>query len=166
MPMQIPSSNTGLPPTSFPPLTGLFPVTQSHSLPTYFLPQGNLAYLTTGSSTTNTNMFLFTNSNQPLHIITPMDRHSLQFSNTHHLLTSHPGNIIQSNSLNESISFLQNKRNDSEENKQTQPMDTTKQFEEQLPFKKRRYTGKQSSVYSPMDVNHDDDEGSNESMKK
>ena len=33
-------------------------------------------------------------------------------------------------------------------------MDTSKPFEEQLPFKKRRYAGQQSSVYSPMDTNH------------
>jgi hypothetical protein len=46
-------------------------------------------------------------------------------------------------------------------------MDTNKQMEEQLPFKKRRYNaGQQSSAYSPMDVNHDDDDASNESIKK
>jgi hypothetical protein len=147
MPIQIPSStstNTGIPPASLPQLTGLFPITQSHSLPTYFLPRGNLAYLITNSNQ---------NPTQPLHIITPLNRHGLQFPNTHYSTLSY----TQTNSINESLS----------QNKQVQSMDTNnKQFDEQLPFKKRRYTGQQSSVYSPMDTNHDDDEASNESVKK
>jgi hypothetical protein len=150
MPIQIPtttSTNTGIPPTSLPQLTGIFPITQSHSLPTYFLPQGNLAYFITNSTQ---------HSTQPLHIITPLNHHSLQYPNTYY-----------SPLLNDSLLLLQNKRHDNEETKQNQPMDTNKQFEEQLPFKKRRYAGQQSSVYSPMDTNHhDDDEASNESMKK
>jgi len=149
MPIQIPSStssNTGIPPASLPHLTGLFPITQSHSLPTYFLPQANLAYFITNSNQ---------NPTRPLHIITPLNPHTLQFANTHYSAVSY----AQTNSINESLSLLQNK--------QIQSMDTNnKQFEEQLPFKKRRYTGQQSSVYSPMDINHDDDDASNESIKK
>ncbi|CAF3764395.1 unnamed protein product [Rotaria sordida] len=155
MPIRIPSStssNKGIPPASLPHLTGMSPTTQSHSLPNYFLPHPNFAYLITNSNQ---------HSTQPFHIITPLNHHSLQYPNTHYSTLSH----IQSNSINETFSSLQNKRSDSEENKQTQPMDISKQSEEQLPFKKRRHTG-QSSVYSPMDTNHDDDEASNESMKK
>jgi hypothetical protein len=150
MPIQIPSStssNTGIPPASLPQLTGLFPITQSHSLPTYFLPHTNLAYFITNSKR---------NSTQPFHIITPLNHPSLHYPYS-------TSSYIQTN---ESLHLLQNKRHDSEENKQIQPMDTNKQLEEQLPFKKRRYTGQQSSVYSPMDTNHDDDETSNESGKK
>jgi hypothetical protein len=139
MPIPIPSSNTSIPPASLPHLTGLFPITQSHSLPTYFLPQANLAYLITNSNQ---------NGGQPLHIITPINPHSLHFPHPHYSTVSY----TQTNSIHE----LQNK--------QVQPMDTNKQ---QLPFKKRRYNdGQQSSVYSPMDTNHDDDETSNESGKK
>ncbi len=140
MPIRIPSSNIAIPAASLPQLTGMFPMTQSHSLPTYFLPHGNLAYLIT-----NTNQ----NSNQPLHLITP---YSFQFPHTHYSTVS----FSQTNSSNES------------QNKQVQSMDTNKQMEEQLPFKKRRYNaGQQTSVCSPMDVNHpDDDDASNESIKK
>ncbi len=142
MPIRIPSSNIAIPAASLPHLTGMFPMTQSHSLPTYFLPHGNLAYLIT-----NTNQ----NSAQPLHLIAPLNHHSFQFPHTHYSTVS----FSQTNSLNES------------QNKQVQPMDTNKQMEEQLPFKKRRYNaGQQSSAYSPMDVNHDDDDASNESIKK
>jgi hypothetical protein len=149
MPIQIPSStssNVAIPPGSLPHLTGIFPITQSHSLPTYFLPQTNFAYFITNSNQ---------NPTQPLHIIAPLNTHTLQFANKHYSTVSY----TQTNSISDSLSLLQNK--------QIQPMDTnTKQFEEQLPFKKRRYTGQQSSVYSPMDTNHDDDDASNESVKK
>ena len=139
MPIRIPSSNIAIPAASLPQLTGMFPMTQSHSLPTYFLPHGNLAYVIT-----NTNQ----NSNQPLHLLTPLNPHSFQFPPTHFSHVPYPHNESQ--------------------NKQAQPMDTTKQMEEQLPFKKRRYNaGQQSSAYSPMDINHpDDDDASNESIKK
>ncbi|CAF0902540.1 unnamed protein product [Rotaria sp. Silwood1] len=156
MPIRIPSStlsNNGIPPASLPQLTGIFPTTQSHSLPNYFLPHTNFAYVITNSNQHPTH---------PYHIITPLNHHSVQFPNTHYSTLSH----LQTNAIYETFSSLQNKRSDSEENKQTQPMDTSKQSEEQLPFKKRRYTGQSSSVYSPMDINHDDDEASNESMKK
>jgi hypothetical protein len=156
MPIKIPtstSSNTGIPPASLPHLTGLLPITQSHSLPTYIIPQTNLAYFIT-----NTN----SHTTQPIHIITPLNHPSLQYSNTHYSTLSHP----QSNFINESLSLFQNKRHDNDDNKQIQAMDTSKQFKEKLPFKKRRYAGQQSSVYSPMDTNHDDDEASNESVKK
>ena len=107
MPIQIPtstSSNTGIPPASLPHLTGLFPITQSHSLPTYFIPQGNLAYFIT-----NTNQ----HSTQPLHIITPLNPHSLQYSK-YTLFNI----IISTNKfINESLSLLQNKRHDNDDNK-------------------------------------------------
>ena len=125
VPIRIPSSNIPIPPGSLPHLTGIFPMTQSHSLPTYFLPQGNFTYLITNA-----------NSNQPVHLIRsvlPTPYSTIAFTPT--------------NAFNES---------------------SNKQTEEQLPFKKRRYNvGQQSSAaYSPMDTNHDDDETSNDSMKK
>jgi hypothetical protein len=156
MPIRIPSStssNTGIPPASLPHLTGLFPMTQSHSLPTYILPQANLAYFITNSNP---------HSTQPIHIITPLNHPSLQFTSTHHSSYSQP----QSNFINETLSLFQHKRHDNEDNKQIQSMETSKQYNEQLPFKTRRYAGQQSSVCSPMDTNHDDDEASNESVKK
>lgn len=106
-------------------------MTQSHSLPTYFLPQGNLTYLITNP-----------NSNQPLHLLRPLNPSSILPTPYSTIAFTSP-----SNSFNES---------------------STKQTEEQLPFKKRRYNvGQQlSSAYSPMDTNHDDDETSNDSMKK
>lgn len=156
MPIQIPASNHNnnhnIPPASFSQLHGIFPPTQSHSLPNYFLPPTNLAYF-------------IQNSNQhptPFHIITPFNHPSVPYPNAHFSTSSH----IQANSINENLTSFHIKRADNEENKHVQPMDTNKQSEEQLPFKKRRYTGQSSSVYSPMDTHHDDDEASNESMKK
>ena len=157
MPIRIPtnaSTNIGLPPASSPQIAGLFPITQSHSLPAYFFPQGNLAYFITNSGQ---------HAAQPLHIIAPLHPHSLQFPTAHYspLLTTHAA------CANESLLLLHSKRQDNEDNKQVQPMDTTKQGEEQLPIKKRRYTGQQPPVCSPMDTHqHDDEEASNESMKK
>lgn len=149
MPIQIPSTastNITIPPSSLPQFTGIFPITQSHSLPAYFLPQGNLAYFITNPNQT---------SPPPLHILTPLNPHSLPFPPTHYspLLSTQP------TAIHESLLLVQNK--------QSQPMETNKQGEEQLPFKKRRYAGQQSSVLSPMDIDqHEDDETSNESMKK
>jgi hypothetical protein len=191
MPIQIPTpSNTIFPPTSLPQLTSLFSLPQSHSLPTYFLPTANIAYITTATSTgnpsgtpfdfsplnTNTNMFLITNStqhpNQPLHILTPIDHRSLQFA---HYAPAHlfpppppppPPLPVPSRTCNilESMSFLQNKRHDNEEDKQIQQqLETNKQFAEQLPFKKRRYTDQQLRMAT---VHDDDDEVSDESVKK
>lgn len=117
MPIQIPSSNLPLPPASFSHPSAIFPITQSHSLPTYILPNANFAYLFTNSNS---------NPPQSLHFLTPIHSHS----GTYH---------------------------------------QTKQIDEQLPLKKRRYNGNQQSspVCSPMDVNHDgDDDTSNESSKK
>jgi hypothetical protein len=149
MPIQIPcstSSSIAIPPGSLPQLTGIFPITQSHSLPTYFLPQTNLTYFIANSNQTST---------QPLHIIKPLNHHTIHFPNTHYSTLSY----TQPNSITETLALMQNK--------QIQSMDTNKQqFDEQLPLKKRRYTGQESSVYSPMDTNHDDDETSNESIKK
>ncbi len=142
MPIQIPSANTAIPPASLSHLTGIFPITQSHSLPTYFLPQTNLAYFIANSNQ---------NSTQPIHILTPFDSHSVHFPRTRYSTASYPpGTAI----------------NDSP-HKPHQSMETNKQFEEQLPLKKRRYTGQQPSGHSPMDINHDDDDdASNESIKK
>lgn len=138
MPIQIPSSNSNLPTASLPQLTSIFPITQSHSLPTYILPSTNFTYLTSGSTTTtNTNMFFITNQNshtlQPIHILAPIDAATSQFSNTQHNISP----------VHLEFSAIKTK--------------------EQLPFKKRRYTGQSS----PMDLSHfDDDDGSNDSMKK
>ncbi|CAF1352547.1 unnamed protein product [Adineta ricciae] len=149
MPIQIPSTaptNITIPPSSLPQFTGIFPVTQSHSLPTYFLPQGNFAYFITNPNQT---------SPPPLHILTPLNPHSLPFPSAQYspLLSTQPA------AIHESALLVQNKQN--------QSMETNKQGEEQLPFKKRRYAGQQSSVLSPMDIDqHEDDEASNESMKK
>ncbi|UJR26775.1 hypothetical protein I4U23_008089 [Adineta vaga] len=149
MPIQIPSTTTTttsanitISPSPLPQFTGIFPITQSHSLPTYFIPQGNFAYFIT-----NPNQ----HSTQPLHMLTSLNPHSLPFSHAHYspLLSN------QASAINESLLLLQNK--------QAQPMETNKQGEEQLPFKKRRYAGQSSSVFSPMDTNqHEDDEASNE----
>jgi hypothetical protein len=143
MPIQIPStSNTGLPTASLPQLASIFPLTQSQSLPTYFLPSANIAYITTNPSGTgfdfssltgNTSMLLITNSSQnpgqPVHILTPIDHRSLQFA--HYTSTNfypHPSNlpppspatstcnILQSTSTNESMFILQNKRHENEFN--------------------------------------------------
>jgi hypothetical protein len=203
IPIQIPTpSNTGFPTASLPQLTNLFPITQSHSLPTYFLPAANIAYITTGTSTTNpsgtsfdfspltgnTSMLLITSPNQhstqPIHILAPIDHRSLQFA--HYAPTnlfpppspfpppppqvpvpSRTCNILQSMSTIESMSILQNKRHENEEDKQIQQqqqqLETKKQFSEQLPFKKRRYTGQQLRMAT---VHDDDDEVSDESVKK
>ncbi|CAF4888042.1 unnamed protein product, partial [Rotaria sp. Silwood1] len=197
MPIQIPSSsNTGVPTTSLPHLTNLFPLTQSHSLPTYFLPTANIAYITTATPTTNpsgtpfditsltgnTSVLLITSPtqhpSQPVHILTPIDHRSLQF--THYTPTNlfvpppilppsqTPStricNILQSTSTSESMSFLQHKRHENEEDKQSQrSLETNKQSTEQLPFKKRRYTGQQSRMAT---VHNDDDDVSDESVKK
>jgi len=205
MPIQIPtSSNSGLPTASLPQLTNLFPLTQSHSLPAYFLPTANIAYITTATSATNpsgipfdftplpanTSMLLITNPNQhpaqPVHILAPIDHHSLQFAHygTANFFAPHPllaplpqpppppppsipsrtCNILQSMSTIESMSILQNKRHENEEDKQIQQqIETNKQSTEQLPFKKRRYTGQQLRMDT---VHDDDDEVSDESAKK
>jgi hypothetical protein len=195
MPIQIPSSsNTGLPTASLPQLASLFSLPQSHSLPTYFFPAANIAYITTATSTTNpsatpfdfsplppnTGMFLITNPtqhpSQPVHILTPIDHRSLQFThfNPTNLFPPPPPlpspapsrtcNILQSTSTIESMSIFQNKRHDNEEDKQIQqPIETTKQFAEQLPFKKRRYAGQQTRMAT---VHDNDDEVSDESLKK
>jgi len=202
MPIQIPtSSNSGLPTASLPQLTNFFPLTQSHSLPAYFLPTANIAYITTATSAINpsgtpfdftplppnTSMLLITNPNQhptqPMHILTPIDHRSLQFA--HYATTnffapppllpppppppppsipSRTCNILQSMSTIESMSILQNKRHENEEDKQIQQqLETNKQSVEQLPFKKRRYTGQQLRMAT---VHDDDDEVSDESAKK
>ncbi|CAF1283604.1 unnamed protein product [Adineta steineri] len=188
IPIQIPtSSNTNLPLTSLSNLSGLFQYPQSHSLPTYILPSTNLAYITTATNPIgtsydltplngNTNIFLISNPNQhsaqPVHILTPIDHRSLQF--THYTsanlfqpppppvvpIPSRICNILQTN---ESMSILQNKRHDNEEDKPVQQVETNKQFIEQLPFKKRRYTGQQTRMAS---VHNDDNEVSDESAKK
>jgi hypothetical protein len=196
MPIQIPtSSNTGFPTTSLPQLTGLFSLTQSHSLPTYILPTTNFAYITAGTSATNpigtpfdftgnTTVLLIANPNQhptqPVHILTPIDHRSLQFSHYANtslfppppppppLVPSRISNILQSTLTNESMSILQNKRHENEEDKQIQeqPLETNKQFVEQLPFKKRRYTGHQTRMSTFHDDDDDDDEVSDEYVKK
>lgn len=133
MPIEIPSSNSLLPPASLPHPLGIFPVTQSHSLPNYFLPRTNLTYLLTSS-----------NPPHSLHFLTSLHSQAKQqYASTY--LSTITNN--QTNTIHDSL---------------------TKQIDEQLPLKKRRYNGDQqsSSVCSPMDVNQDDDDASNESLKK
>lgn len=75
--------------------------------------------------------------------------------------------MIQMHPNHDPASFSPSKRHEQDEARQAQPMETNKQLEEQLPFKKRRYAGQQPSTSTPMDIHQfDDDEGSNESMKK
>ena len=193
MPIQIPTpSNTGLPTASLPPpLTSLFPLTQSHSLPAYFLPTANIAYITTATPTSNpsaapfdfnTSMVFITNSSQhpsqPVHILTPIDHRSLQFA--HYA----PPNLFpvpppppplpaapsRTCNILEAMPNFQNKRPDNDEDKRQLPQQTpqraethAKQSTEQLPFKKRRYTGQQIRMST---VHDDDDEVSDESVKK
>jgi hypothetical protein len=188
MPIQIPtSSNTGLPTASLPQLASLFPSTQSHSLPAYFLPTANIAYITTANPSggpfdfpalTNTSMLLITNPGQhptqPMHILAPIDHRSLQFA--HYAPTNFftippppppPQPIsVPSRTCNilEPMSNFQNKRHDNEEEKHIQQqIETNKQSSDQLPFKKRRYTGQQLRMAT---VHDDDDEVSDESVKK
>ena len=98
MPIQIPSpSHTNFAPGSLPQLTNLFPLTQSHSLPAYFLPTANFAYIAPDTSSTNpssvtpfgitpltgnTSVLLIANPSQhptqPVHILTPIDHRSFQ----------------------------------------------------------------------------------------
>lgn len=197
MPIQIPTpSNTGLPTASLPPsLTSLFPLTQSHSLPAYFLPTANIAYITTATPTSNpsaapfdfnTSMVLITNPSQhpsqPVHILAPIDHRSLQFA--HYTPTNlfplpppppvpHPS-VAPSRTCNilETMSNFQNKRPDNDDDKRQPQLQQTpqraetmhaKQSTEQLPFKKRRYTGQQIRMAT---VHDDDDEVSDESVKK
>ena len=203
MPIQIPTpSNTGLPTASLPPhLTNLYPLTQSHSLPAYFFPTANIAYITTATPTSNssaspfdfnTSMVLIANPNQhpsqPVHILGPIDHRSLQFA--HYTPTnifsippppslSIPPAPSRTCNILETMSNFQNKRPDNEEDKRqqssvqnqqqqqqysSQSVDThNKQSTEQLPFKKRRYTGQQIRMAT---VHDDDDEVSDESVKK
>lgn len=89
-------------------------------------------------------MFLIAHPNQhtlqPIHILAPIDPAAAQFANT-----ISPIHVEMST------------------NKSNTAMETNKQTKEQLPFKKRRYTGQSS----PMDMSHfDDEDGSNDSMKK
>lgn len=189
MPIPIPTpSNTHplAPPASLPQLNNLFPLTQSHSLPTYFFPT-NVAYIASTNNPTsstpfefsalpaNTSMLLITNSGQhptqPVHILTPIDHRAFQFAHFNptslfpppppppSLSSHHP--IIPSRTCNilDTMSNLQSKRPDNE----TQTIELTKQSSEQLPFKKRRYTDQQLQTTISHD---DDDEVSNESVKK
>ncbi|UJR22338.1 hypothetical protein I4U23_025400 [Adineta vaga] len=137
------------------------------------------------SLTGNTSVLLIANPNQhptqPIHILTPIDHRSLQFA--HYTTTSlftHPppppppsntqvptrvSNILQPTLPNDAMSMLQNKRHENEEDKQVQQqIEPTKQSTEQLPFKKRRYTGQQIRMATVH--NDDDDEVSDESVKK
>jgi len=195
MPIQIPTpSNTHplVPPSSLPQLNNLFSLPQSHSLPTYFLPT-NIAYIAPTnnpiSSTpfdfstlpANTGMFLITNSNQnpaqPLQILAPIDHRTFQFASFNSTslfpppppssssLSSHPL-IMPTRTCNilDTMSNLQSKRPDNGDDKpQTQTIELHKQSTEQLPFKKRRYTDQQLQT---MITHDDDDEVSNESVKK
>lgn len=199
MPIQIPTpSNTGLPTASLPPqLTNLYPLTQSHSLPTYFFPTANIAYITTATPSSNssasafdfnTSMVLITNPNQhpsqPVHILAPIDHRSLQFA--HYAPTnlypippplpslSIPPAQTRTCNILETMSNFQTKRPDNAEDKRSQPLvqnpqsspnidSHNKQSAEQLPFKKRRYTGQQIRMAT---VHDDDDEVSDESVKK
>lgn len=197
IPIQIPpSSNTGLPTTALPQLTNLFPLGQSHSLPTYILPTSNIAYLAAPPSATNpsgapfdfsqlggnTGVLLITsgtqNSVQPIHILASIDHRALQFAHftpagiimppsipPPTIPTSRTCNILQPASFPESISSVQNKRHENEEDKlnMQQPLQTNKQFSEQLPFKKRRYAGQQLRMST---AHNDDDDVSDESAKK
>jgi hypothetical protein len=136
VPIQIPSVAT-----SSSQLANIFPVTQSHSLPAYFLHPN-----TNG----NNNMYVIASSSalQPLHIIAAIDRSALPLS--HFPFSSPPV-----------------KRNEHEEDAQPQAMDLSKQLEEQLPFKKRRHTGQTMSMLSSREEQQfDDDDASNECIKK
>ena len=160
-PISIPSTSTNT--GSLSQLASLIPSTQSHSLPTYFLPASNLAYITSPSSSSsgmpfdfsslngNTSMVLITHptthSTQPV-LITPLDYRSLSFAH----YSTNPLFAASSNAWNGSANeSMSTKRPEDEE--QQQQVDSAKQFEEQLPFKKRRYAGQR-----PRMATLDDDE--------
>ncbi|CAF3599476.1 unnamed protein product [Rotaria socialis] len=188
------SSNTGPPTASLPQLTNLLPVNQSHSLPTYFFPASSIAYIATPASTNSpsggpfdlapfagsTGVFLFTTSSQhstqPVHILAPFDHRSLQFAHiaptslfvpppvSPQMSASRTCNILQPPSATESMSSLQNKRHENEDDKlNQQSLQTNKQSTEQLPFKKRRYVGQHTRMPT---VHRDDDVVSDECVKK
>jgi hypothetical protein len=87
-------------------------------------------------------------STQPV-LITPLDYRSLSFAHfpTNPLFAS--SSNAWNGSANEPMSTLPNKRPEDEE----QQVESAKQFEEQLPFKKRRYAGQR-----PRMATLDDDE--------
>lgn len=187
------SSNTGIPTASLPQMTNLIPLNQSHSLPAYIFPPPNIAYIATSANQSggpfdlsslpgNTNVFLITTPNQhpsqPVHILAPIDHRSFHFAQyapqNLYLASPHPvppqvpstrtSNIVQSTPNSESSSILQNKRHDNEEDKlNRQALESNKQSTEQLPFKKRRYTGQHTRM---PPVHNDDGEVSDESVKK
>ncbi|CAF1487786.1 unnamed protein product [Rotaria magnacalcarata] len=188
------SSNTSPPTASLPQLTNLVPLNQSHSLPTYFFPASSIAYIATPASTNNpsggpfdpasftgnTGVFLFTTSSQhstqPVHILAPFDHRSLQFAHfaptsffvpppvSSQMSASRTCNILQPPSTTESMSSLQNKRHENEEDKlNQQSLQINKQSTEQLPFKKRRYAGHHTRMST---VHNDDDDISDECVKK
>ena len=112
---------------------------------------------------------------QPMQILGPIDYRSLQFTpyppNSFFLpppppMPSRISNILQTPaSIAELTSAVPTKRY---ENGQDQPfvsppMESNKQLEEQLPFKKRRFAGQTSRMAT---VHDDDDEVSDESVKK
>lgn len=121
IPIAIPSSNSNST------LTNFFPFNHSQSLPAYVVPANHIAYLANPSSSDlnsfNSNLFFISNPNhQPVHILTPIDYRSIPLTTSAFV----PCNILPS------------KRPDQDANSSTT---TTINPNEQLPFKKRRYTG-------------------------
>jgi hypothetical protein len=191
IPIQIPSTSE-LATGSSPQISNLMHLPQSHSLPTYFVPAANIAYIATTadqqhSSTVSLDLSPLTNNgrvllisnpgqnlSQPVHIVTPVDYRAIQFmpfvAHPHLFIPSSTSsricNILHSStSTNEMHSSIPNKRPDNNDSSSTiQPFDNSKQFEEQLPFKKRRYAGQQL----PMATLHDGDdaEASDNSSRK
>ena len=192
IPIPIPTTSTpGLPTSSLPHLTNMMSMPQSGSLPTYFFQPASFAYIgaaptpgnPSGTSidlsalTANGGMLLFASPgqhpSQPMQILAPIDFRSLQFtpypSNSFFLPPPPPtriSNILPTpSSIAELAAAVPTKRyeNDQDQPFVSPPMESNKQLEEQLPFKKRRFAGQTSRMAT---VHDDDDEVSDESVKK
>lgn len=111
-----------------------------------------------------------------MQIIAPFDYRSLQFTpfptNTFFLPPPPPApsrisNILQTpSSIAELASTAPTKRCENDQDQPfVSPMESNRQLEEQLPFKKRRFTGQTSPMATAHD-DDDDDEVSDESVKK
>ena len=193
IPIPIPTTPTpGLPTASLPHMPNLMSLPQSTSLPTYFFQPANIAYITAtptpgnpsaasfdlSSLTANGGMLLIASPNQhpsqAMHILAPIDYRQIQFApfptNSFFFPPPPPTpsrtcNILQPpSSITDVPTVVPTKRYENgQEQPLVPPVESNKQLEEQLPFKKRRYTDQTSRMAT---VHGDDDEVSDESVKK
>lgn len=143
IPIAIPSA-TGTLPTGVT-AAAFLPYNQSQSLPTYVVPAHGLTYIPNPHSTdfssihpTNPALLLIANpTHQPVHIYTPLDYRSISVSPA---TAFRPCNILPS------------KRPDHDVTPSPLPSTPTNSNpNDQLPLKKRRYTGETSRMNNSMD---------------